>query len=105
LNLIPGTVRRFEGVMKIPHMGWNDLDCQSGEPLFYNMSSRPFTYFVHSYYCIPDSSDDIIATSRYGIDFCAAVRKNNIWGVQFHPEKSHQDGLQMLLNFSNWNGK
>ncbi len=100
LDLIPGEVRRFEGVPKVPHMGWNDLKIVRPSPLFKEIPDGTFVYFVHSFYCVPDHPDTVLAVSEYGGAFCAAVRSGNIWGVQFHPEKSHRMGLRILKNFA-----
>jgi len=100
LDLIPGEVRRFEGVRKIPHMGWNNLFGIRETPLTRDLPADPYVYFVHSYYCMPEDAGHILARCRYGREFCAAVHRNNIWGVQFHPEKSQEVGLRILRNFA-----
>lgn len=100
LGLIPGEVKRFQGVRKIPHMGWNNLYDIRETPLTKALPAEPFMYFVHSYYCMPKDAGDILARCRYGQEFCAAVHRGNVWGVQFHPEKSQDVGLQILQNFS-----
>lgn len=99
LNLIPGQVRRFENVNKIPQIGWNQVETRP-VALFSGICSRPYFYFVHSYYCVPEDEVHCIATCDYGNSFCAAVQKDNIWGVQFHPEKSQADGLKLLHSFA-----
>lgn len=83
--------------LKIPHMGWNDVEFKQDESLFKNIEKRSF-YFVHSYY-FDTSNENISATCNYGIKFAASVRKDNILGVQFHPEKSQESGLKLLANF------
>ncbi len=100
LNLIPGTVMKFEGVKKIPHMGWNELIEIREDNLTLDMPESPFVYFVHSFYCIPEHNDDVLAFCEYGEKFAAAVHRENIWGMQFHPEKSQNVGLQILKNFA-----
>lgn len=100
LGLIPATVKKFETTgaddgFKIPHMGWNTVATKP-DSLFEDMND-PYMYFVHSYY-VP-SGDYCIGDAHYGIDFAAAIRKDNFAGVQFHPEKSSQAGSQLLKNF------
>jgi len=84
----------------LPHMGWNSIIPKIGHPIFSNLDAEQGFYFVHSYYfeCADDSN--ILATSDYGIDFSSAVYNNNIYGMQFHPEKSHTNGIQLLENFA-----
>ncbi len=83
--------------LKIPHMGWNDVSYKPNEPLFKNIEQNSDFYFVHSYYF--DTSENIAATCDYGVNITASVRKDNIFGVQFHPEKSQANGLKLLENF------
>jgi glutamine amidotransferase len=101
LGLMQGYVTRFPTLSnyKIPHMGWNQLQIQRHTPLLWNVSAESFTYFVHSYYCVPANPEDIVATVDYGISFTAVVQRDNLYGVQFHPEKSQQTGLRILTNF------
>ncbi len=90
--------------IKIPHIGWNNIDYESPDPLFQNLKSeeeRAF-YFVHSFYIRCGNHADILATCRYGIEFTAAIRRNNIVATQFHPEKSQDNGIQVLKNFLKW---
>ncbi|HEY6546493.1 MAG TPA: imidazole glycerol phosphate synthase subunit HisH [Vicinamibacteria bacterium] len=97
LGLLPGRVRRFEGPLPVPHMGWNRLACRP-HPLFTGLAQGCHVYFVHSYFC--DAPDEVVlATSDYGRDFPAVVGRGNVLGVQFHPEKSQSIGLHMLGNF------
>ncbi len=98
LGWIPGKVVKFENIdERVPHMGWNDI-VPSDEGLFRNMRSSSF-YFMHSYHFEADDNSNIVATTEYGSrNFVSAVRKNNIVGVQFHPEKSQGDGLRFIGN-------
>ena len=103
LGLIKGEVRSMSGVipaeLKIPHMGWNKLKfVGEKDELFKYISDGDFVYFVHSFYAA-DCDEALIAVSEYGIDVTAAVRKNNVWGCQFHPEKSGDVGLAILKAF------
>lgn len=101
LGILPGQVTRFPASpdLKIPHMGWNQLDIRQPSILLENISAASYAYFVHSYYCAPANQSDIVATVDYGLPFTAVVQRDNIYGVQFHPEKSQQTGLQILRNF------
>ena len=90
--------------LKIPHMGWNGVDQRIDHPLWYNISNHSRFYFVHSYYIDPADKSLVAATSNYGIDFVSAIAKDNVFAVQCHPEKSAKDGLQLLENFTQWNG-
>jgi imidazole glycerol-phosphate synthase subunit HisH len=101
LGLLQGTVVRFDDALsvKIPHTGWNQLEMKKVVPLFDQVDSGAYVYFNHSYYCQPADHTDVIAETNYGIRYTCAVRRENIFGVQFHPEKSQQVGLQILQNF------
>jgi len=106
LDVIPGHVLRFpEGMeencekLKVPHMGWNQLSIRRNSPVFAGIDDGANVYFVHSYYSRPADETVIAATSGYGIEFCAAICKDNVVATQFHPEKSQQIGLQLLKNF------
>lgn len=101
LGLIPGEVRRLTGVEKIPHMGWNNIEIiDQSSAIMKRIASGTYFYFVHSYYCDPSDQNDVVATCQYGAPFAASVNRENIWGVQFHPEKSQKPGLQLLSNFA-----
>lgn len=101
LGLIPGTVKRFtQSGMKIPHMGWNDLKILNGSKLLSGLGNSPYVYFVHSYYVAPNDAAVAAATTRYGDEFVSAVETGNLWGTQFHPEKSQEHGLKILQNFA-----
>ncbi len=89
----------FEGSTHLPHMGWNDTRPASTETLFSGLG-MPRYYFLHSYFMQPDREETILATSSYGVAFTAAVRSGNVYGTQFHPEKSHHWGVQLLKNFA-----
>jgi glutamine amidotransferase len=91
--------KRFTSRTHLPHMGWNDVVPRVGEALFRSMEDEARFYFLHSYYFAPSSEDDVLATADYGGGFVCAVRHRNVFGVQFHPEKSHQWGIQLLKNF------
>lgn len=102
LGLIPGVVDRIpaeEAGLRLPHIGWNELSLSRSSPLFDGMTASPIFYFVHSYHLQADSDADVLATCDYGTDFIAAVQRNRVFGVQFHPEKSQHDGLRLLQNF------
>jgi glutamine amidotransferase len=100
LGLLPGYVTRFEPQpgLKIPHMGWNQLQLKRASPLMAGADAG-YAYFVHSYYCAPAEQSDVVATVDYGGAFTAVVQRDHIYGVQFHPEKSQQMGLRILANF------
>lgn len=101
LGLLPGGIHQFplDMGLKVPHMGWNSLNIRSNSGIFNNIPDNSFVYFVHSF-CLDDADNSCIsASSKYGIEFGAAVCKNNIMGTQFHPEKSGEVGLSILRNF------
>ncbi|MGE0100398.1 MAG: imidazole glycerol phosphate synthase subunit HisH [Hydrogenophaga sp.] len=85
---------------QLPHMGWNDVNPLSTEGLFAGFEETPRFYFLHSYYFAPNVQDDLLAESDYGSSFACAVRHGHVHGVQFHPEKSHAWGIQLLKNFA-----
>ncbi len=96
LGIIPATVKRFNHSMKVPHMGWNDV-FNNRSQIMHGISERSYLYFVHSYYV--EECDHTISTCNYGVDFSAAVQKDNYYAIQPHPEKSADVGHQILLNF------
>lgn len=100
-GILSGKVTRFPAFedLKVPHMGWNILSPTRQSILLENLPENPYAYFVHSYYCIPTDEKDILISVDYGLPFTAAVEHENVFGVQFHPEKSQQVGLQILSNF------
>jgi glutamine amidotransferase len=111
LGLLPGRVRYFGDALrdadgarlKVPHMGWNEVQFKP-HPLWQGIAQGSRFYFVHSYYVAASDPAQVAATARYGVEFAAAMASGNIFAVQFHPEKSHTAGLQLLRNFVNWDG-
>ncbi|MFZ4812979.1 MAG: imidazole glycerol phosphate synthase subunit HisH [Phototrophicaceae bacterium] len=101
LGLLEGKVVRFPARpgIKVPHMGWNQVQVCKPSALVANLPDESYTYFVHSYYCAPSNSSDVLLTTEYGQPFAAAVQRDNLYGLQFHPEKSQRTGLQILKNF------
>jgi imidazole glycerol-phosphate synthase subunit HisH len=99
LGVLPGYVTRFNEGLKVPHMGWNKLIPMRNSILTHDMADDSYVYFVHSYYCVPRTRSDLILACNYGIQFAAGVQRDNIYGVQFHPEKSQSAGLKILRNF------
>jgi glutamine amidotransferase len=101
LGLLRGRVGRFSEslAVKIPHTGWNQLTFRNNALLFDQIKDKAYVYFNHSYYCQPTNLSDVIATTDYGLQYACAVQHENIFGVQFHPEKSQAVGLQILRNF------
>jgi glutamine amidotransferase len=103
LGLLPGDVPRFQlNGLKIPHMGWNEVAQQRAHPLWAGIADGSRFYFVHSYYPAPRDPALTAATSVYGRPFTCAIARDNIFAVQFHPEKSQSAGLQLLSNFVRW---
>jgi glutamine amidotransferase len=102
LKVVPGSVRAFDRAMglKIPHMGWNEVLFRNDVPIFRGIETGSYFYFVHSYYVDPLEKADIAAESEYGIRFTCAVHRDNVFAVQFHPEKSQELGLRILKNFA-----
>lgn len=100
LDLIPGRNVRFHGDVKVPHMGWNELDVQRDHPLVEGIDGE-YAYFVHSYYAEPESAAAVVATTDYDVVFPSIIANEagNVFGTQFHPEKSGETGLQILRNF------
>ncbi|MDD5455090.1 MAG: imidazole glycerol phosphate synthase subunit HisH [Candidatus Ratteibacteria bacterium] len=105
LDIIKGNVKKFSANVKIPHMGWNDIRKQKTEnreqktDILKDIPDNSYFYFDHSYYVEPEDKDTVIATTEYGKEFVSAINKDNVWGVQFHPEKSSDLGLKILKNF------
>jgi glutamine amidotransferase len=105
LGWVPGIVKSFKGVpghskLPLPHMGWNDVMPASNSVLFKGFEEDARFYFLHSFFFDCSHPDHIEATSNYALDFSCAVRSNNVYGVQFHPEKSHHFGVGLLKNFA-----
>jgi glutamine amidotransferase len=104
LGIFPGTIRRFPAGLKVPHMGWNRLEITPSSRLFEGISAAPFVYFAHSYYLPAEGGNGSnslpAAMCDYGQPFVAAIERENIFGVQFHPEKSGETGLQVVANFA-----
>jgi glutamine amidotransferase len=102
LGIIPGTVERFPDTVKVPQMGWNTLQFTlNGKSVFAGIQKGAFVYFCHSYYAKPADEKVVASWTDYGIRYASAVRSGNLWGVQFHPEKSQAIGLGILKNFVN----
>ncbi len=100
LGIIPGRVTRFSNQLKVPHMGWNQIEIKKPDMLiFRDIPDSSYVYFVHSYYVDPEDESFIATTTNYGIDFTSMIAKDNLFATQFHPEKSQKIGLQMLRNF------
>jgi imidazole glycerol-phosphate synthase subunit HisH len=104
LGWVKGKIRLFDTVSikhktKLPHMGWNTIRPKKSL-LFNEINDESRFYFIHSYYFDNSNNEDMISTSNYGGIFTSSINKNNIYGVQFHPEKSHQNGLMLLKNFA-----
>ncbi len=119
LNIIPGEVERFADDLsdptssstlshnphlKIPHMGWNQVNQQIKHPLWQNIPQNQRFYFVHSYFVVPQTPDPVAGSTVYGHPLCVALATDNIFATQFHPEKSADAGLQLFHNFINWDG-
>lgn len=116
LGIIHGAVKQFpeplmergdngDERLKIPHMGWNQVVQVVNHPMWSKIEDKSRFYFVHSYYAEPGSGDEIAATSHYGLDFACALYRDNLFATQFHPEKSQHAGLQLLKNFTQWDGQ
>lgn len=106
LKWIDAEILKFDETLikqrtKLPHMGWNDVVPSKEHPLFIGLEKDAIFYFLHSFYFKCNQMEDTIATSDYGISFSSAVNSQNVFGIQFHPEKSHQNGEKLLFNFAN----
>jgi len=99
LGLLRGSVRRLPEAVKVPHLGWNIVAFREGERMFGSIPEGSYFYFAHSYYAEPADPKLVTGQTEYGISFASAVRMENVWAVQFHPEKSQKWGLQFLRNF------
>ncbi len=113
IGLFAGKVRRFQDhmtdadgqLLKVPHMGWNRVKQTKAHPMWRSIADNDRFYFVHSYYVDPDTQAEIVGTTDYPAPFCSAMARKNVFAVQFHPEKSQRNGLQLLENFLSWNGQ
>lgn len=105
LNIFDGNVKKFysKNFLKIPHIGWNKIKIIKNHFLLKNISSLNYFYFAHSFYVLPYDYDCIYGITNYGVNFSSIFIKNNIFLVQFHPEKSSQLGMRLIYNFSIWN--
>lgn len=99
LGIFPGKVRRLPPGYKIPHMGWNQIEIKQESPLLADVENGSAVYFVHSYYVDPIDRQVVLTTTDYGVSFASIVGRDNVFGIQFHPEKSSQLGLKILQNF------
>ena len=102
LDLVPGVVRHLGELgctLRLPHVGWNEVSFRGADPFLGNIPDGSDFYFVHSYALVTESSEHVLATSPYGCDLTAVVRRGNVFGCQFHPEKSSKAGRQLLRNF------
>ncbi|CAG0981750.1 glutamine amidotransferase [Gammaproteobacteria bacterium] len=102
LGLVPGDVRRFpsgDGLLRVPHMGWNRISIKKASPLFDGDDDDRRYYFVHSYYVSCRDPADVVATTVHGREFVSAFQRGNLFGVQFHPEKSHRFGMALFRRF------
>lgn len=112
LGVFPGDVRHFADTRingrrrKVPHMGWNQVRFERSHPLCRNLPDESWFYFVHSYYAHPDREEHVLGTTEYGGErFCSMMLRDGVFATQFHPEKSQGAGMQMLVNFVNWDGE
>jgi imidazole glycerol-phosphate synthase subunit HisH len=104
LGIIPGKVKRFnvDPVLKVPHMGWNEVNYRAACPVFEGIADGAHWYFVHSYCVDPTDREVVAATTMYGADFVSAIWRDNVVACQFHPEKSQAVGLRLIKNFGAW---
>ncbi len=100
LGFLPGRVRRFRGSLKVPHIGWNQVHSLRPSPLLAGLPQDSYAYFVHSYYVDPADESTVVATTDYGGPYASVVGRGQLYGVQFHPEKSQDVGLAILRNFA-----
>ncbi len=104
LGIVPGTVRRLPNDLKVPHMGWNQVEQVVAHPFFEGIPQATHFYFVHSYYPDPDDRSYVAGETEYGTRFCSVLIKDNVIATQFHPEKSGEWGLRLYANFLKWAG-
>ena len=100
LSFLRGRVQRFDNVLRVPQVGWNNVRQRQAHPLFAGIDDGAFFYFVHSYYCAAARQSDMLGETEYGISYASVVGRGHICGVQFHPEKSQAAGLRLLQNFA-----
>src|SRR5690606_27063586 len=111
IDLFAGEVKRFDDGMaengvrlKVPHMGWNEVQQVVAHPMWQGIPDRERVYFVHSHY-VPPTQPEMVGQTDYGVPIAAVIARENVFAVQFHPEKSQRAGLQLLKNFAAWNGR
>ena len=100
LGLLRGRVHRFSADLVVPQVGWNQIRQRVAHPLFEGIEDAAFFYFVHSYYCEPAAGEVVLGETDYGVAYASVVARENLFGVQFHPEKSQTTGLRLLSNFA-----
>ena len=100
LGLLKGWIREFKIDLKVPHMGWNSAIAEHKSPLLEGLEGEPYFYFVHSFYPDPENTEDTLAKTEYGLKFASIIERENIYGTQFHPEKSGKAGARLLSNFA-----
>ena len=99
LGVFPGAVQRFRVKLKVPHIGWNEVETDPACPLFKGLGEKPYFYFVHSYFALPKERRYTAGATRYPKPFASAIWKDNVYATQFHPEKSQKNGLRVIQNF------
>ena len=108
LGWVAGEVKRFDfhpssdKLLRVPHMGWNQTKVTHPSPLITDIAPATRIYFAHSYYVVADDAEHVVGMTWYGHDFVSIIQQGNIWATQFHPEKSHQAGLQIIRNFAQY---
>jgi glutamine amidotransferase len=105
MGLYPGTIRKFPDRLHVPHMGWNQVDAKDDLPIMEGIEPGTNFYFVHSYYAGPPDAPFCGATTSYGVDFLSVLHDGNVFGTQFHPEKSGRPGLRIYANFARLAGE
>jgi len=113
VDVLDGKVKRFatplldadSNRLKVPHMGWSEVSQQRSHALWQGVADNARFYFAHSYYCSPSAEEVVVGTCDYGHPFAVAVARHGLFACQFHPEKSARDGLQLLRNFTQWDGR
>ena len=100
MEVVKFDANQLDSNLKVPHMNWNEINIKKTTPLLNDLDNQSRFYFVHSYHIKTNNMEDVLCTSNYGYEFVSGVNHNNIYGVQYHPEKSHKFGMQLLSNFS-----